>query len=116
LPSVTQGAGLAAHCHLTWFGWELTLPAPDHDHSSQDGDAGFRPVIGAVLVRLVDEQPTAPQAKPIAWACIPVTSANNLYTIVEAGAARSIQRAASMAIAAPLCDAARHERSGVQLI
>jgi hypothetical protein len=107
--------GVTAHVHVTWFGWELTLPAPaDSRPLDPYCDTGFGPAVG-VLVRIGNDQPVVNGPAALAWTWfMPAPAAEPMLT--DRGSAESVRRSASMAIAAPLCDTARHERSGVQLI
>lgn len=90
-----------AHMHVTLFGVEFTLPAESSDDDSHEGRATF----------LVTAPPTidANPASHFAWFAQPVLDI--VQTVQAAPAFRCIT-----ASAAPLCDAARHERSGVLLI
>jgi len=100
------------HVHVSWFGVELTLRAPvlpDDSMREVDGQSQF--VVVPCVVVPVDSQST--QLKPDIW----------LSTQFESGGAHSFMPVPisgrfsnTPAIATPLCDTARHERSGVQLI
>lgn len=95
-----------AHVHVVWFGIELILPAGA-------GDCADTPESGAVLVAAVPSSETVVNdAQATVAAIVPLqahmpgpVTATSEHPPRVVDAARSIL----------LCDAARHERSGVQL-
>jgi hypothetical protein len=91
-----------AHLHVTLLGVDFTLPVPsDDDDQSAQGQPTY--VVGAPVV--VD---VAHAAQPV----FPVKPGPDLG---EPCRCEPVFRCKT-ALAAPLCDTARHERSGVQLI
>jgi hypothetical protein len=90
------------HRHVALLGVELTLPAePDDDHSQEDQPAYL---VAAPSLANVGQPPAhfAALAQPICQHDEPLQVVPPFRCKV--------------ALAAPLCDTARHERSGVQLI
>lgn len=98
------------HRHLLWLGFELTLPAPAEKQPYDEG-AGSG---GETFVRLIGEQPPELARPALAVDRPPAPLAAPPERITAASARQSL--AATAVVAAPLCDTARHERSGVQLI
>lgn len=100
------------HVHLGWFGFELTLPAP----GGPDGGSEREVSPGderAALIRLVEERVPDP-SRTQHWIDDLILA---LYLPCLGDVPASIQGPfpSPPPISPPLCDAARHERSGVQL-
>jgi hypothetical protein len=100
------------HVHLVWFGFEFTLFSPDEPGSDQ-GDSAL---LGKALVRLAENQ-LHEFAHESGWAVdvksdSPIVAPTALFERPIRPAPRPILHVAAL----PLCDTARHERSGVQLI
>ena len=91
-----------AHLHVTLFGVEFTLPVESDDDDSDEGQSTF--LVAA---------PTAidPGQSLLHFAAL-------VQPILNVGEPLQIESTfrCITASAAPLCDTARHERSGVQLI
>jgi hypothetical protein len=100
-----HGAGEShAHVHVTLLGIGFTLPAPDND-SEEESEQGhptylvtapIASVAGASLWHLV-------------WCAQPLPELGQISPSTGTFRPQTVG-------AAPLCDTARHERSGVQLI
>ncbi|HEV3023985.1 MAG TPA: hypothetical protein VGX76_16030 [Pirellulales bacterium] len=104
---------VTAHVHLVWLGFEFTLLPPAVPTDDQDDSP---PPASVSLARLVDNclwLEVGRASPPRAIAVDPLTRP----ALAEAGAPIHPAGPAARNVAAlPLCDAARHERSGVQLI
>lgn len=90
------------HLHLTLFGVEFTIPVESEDDDSWQGRTTFL----AAVPTLVDVTPTASHFAALAQ---PMIEPGEPVEIVPTFRCIS-------ALAAPLSDNARHERSGVLLI
>jgi hypothetical protein len=90
-----------SHLHFWLFGMNFTMPVESGDSDSQDGESTF----------LVSAATVLEAAQPLGLACFSEpTCAFGTQATTEASF-RSIT-----ASAAPLCDTARHERSGVLIV
>ncbi|MFO0898084.1 MAG: hypothetical protein U0836_11730 [Pirellulales bacterium] len=109
----SNGAGRFAHVHFAWLGLEVTFAWPVGSSSSGDGQAEH------IVVRLLDsaahsdgqidvQSPLAPVGP---WLC-PVNTSCGLGASCPAELRAAQTRAPASVL---LCDAARHERSGVLL-
>jgi hypothetical protein len=91
-----------AHLHVSLFGIEFTLPVEQDDDDSDEGQP----------THLIAAAPTIALAPSpshfIAWT-LPILDFGEPVPIAPTFRCKT-------AVAAPLCDTARHERSGVQLI
>jgi len=96
-----EGTGLA-HAHVTLFGVEFTIPAESSNDESDESRATFLIAAPVIACEMSHDCSLVHLAQPI-------LNAGELIQIVPAFRCKT-------AIAAPLCDTARHERSGVQLI
>lgn len=100
-----------SHQHYFWFGWNVTLPASNEGDEGKDKDHVAGSWVG---VAAGDNLPfVRPQASPAEWIGLDsmlICSA----TTIDVG--DSVQRAPAPPRSNTLCDIARHERSGVQLI
>jgi hypothetical protein len=97
--------GLAAshtHQHVTLFGFDFTLPVDPDDHDSDEGQPTY--LVAAPSAIELDQS----DSHFVAWA-LPIFNSGEPVQIVPTF--RCVT-----AIAAPLSDNARHERSGVLLI
>lgn len=98
------------HIHLLWLGMEFTLPAPKgHKPDTRVSGSGT-----GMLARLTDQGTAEASPTPLPLfhsdaVLIGEALPYGFAPLAQVGAARDI---ASL----PLCDAARHARSGVQLI
>jgi hypothetical protein len=97
-----HGLGQFVHVHLTVFGFDFTLPA-ETDEGDDDGGC---PVCLSAEYASVDSKPA-----PSGFVPLDGTLADQGHLLPAVAPFRC-----RTAIAAPLCDTARHERSGVQLI
>lgn len=101
-------AGVTEHVHLLWFGWELTF-AP-----AKGGKPVSTPSLsGGGLLAKVDVRAGVTRDGVCAW--IAIVSPRVLDVAEWSGRARQISPPRNLA-SLPLCDTARHLRSGVQLI
>lgn len=106
-----QPGTAVGHCHLAWFGFELVLPTPALPSSSQ-GDNGptqefVRPFAENDFIPGL-QQATSGANVLLLTAALPSISG----LVIDAPPCH----AATDSVANHLCDTARHERSGVQLI
>lgn len=98
------------HIHLLWLGMEFTLPAPKgHKSDTRVSDTG-----AGMLARLTDQgaSEASPAPSPLLLADLALIGkacCDGFPQMARVGASRDV---ASL----PLCDSARHARSGVQLI
>jgi hypothetical protein len=99
-----------SHWHYFWFGLNVTLSDPLSGHESNEADHDAVPWIGLASNDTVSLVP--PQVSLAEFLSLDATQA------FASGPTLCIIRcnAPPQRIAAPLCDTARHERSGVQLI
>lgn len=105
--SITE---ITEHIHLLWLGMEFTLPAP----KGHQPNTSVTVSAGGMLARLADQGACDAGSKlvPTLLADLPVIG--EAYDgvsppIVDADRPRDLS-------SLPLCDAARHARSGVQVI
>ncbi len=105
---------VVSHRHVFWFGFEFTFLATSDDGASPDAAAPTTsPAALGSLSRLLDGNLLSAErttiAAPLALQAVqPAPFAANTP-------AHLTTRAQQPLVSAPLCDAARHERSGVQL-
>jgi hypothetical protein len=107
---VQQISDSVKHTHLCWFGICFSLPNShdsDSDTQSERNEPGIVPEVSAATV-MAAQSPTLEATYELRQECaggVPVAAevTHATFTCIPA-------------IAAPLCDTARHERSGVQLI
>ncbi len=99
------------HLHFSWFGLNFTLPAPsDEDESSHEFSGPQEMVIVRPLDVTILATPTG-ASFGTAWLALLAVEGHDFLTAVPA-----LPQFSSIPVAADsLCDAARHERSGVQL-
>ena len=103
--------GHKLHVHLRFFGFDLTIP----DSSDGDSDRGTRLVDEAgTLVRIVDD-PLPDHGRAMDWFG-ELALAIQLPCIGDVPTPVPILALPPPVTSPPLCDAARHERSGVLLI
>lgn len=98
-----------AHVHFSWFGMSTSLPVSSiPQENGQGGDSSARVVVQPFwdFVSLVRPQVCLAICLSIDWDA--VSSGPIVCTVTR--------YAAAPVLSAPLCDNARHERSGVQLI
>jgi hypothetical protein len=98
------------HVHFLWFGFRATIPSvPGRDEGN--GSEGASP---SMLVQLIGEPmpELRPQVDWLAVAAFDAPADGGLWTVCPP----VLQRTLDTAISASLCDTARHERSGAQLI
>lgn len=98
------------HIHLLWLGMEFTLPAPKGPKS----DTRVSGTGAGMLARLTDQgaAEASPAPSPLLFADLALIGAaccDVFPRMAQVGVSRDV---ASL----PLCDTARHARSGVQLI
>jgi hypothetical protein len=98
-------SGVTEHVHMLWLGWEVTVVPPKGARPS--------PPAAAVLAQQAGRGPVECDAS-VAWSAVstvavvaePVAPPDGLPALRDSG-----HRVAAL----PLCDTARHLRSGVQL-
>jgi hypothetical protein len=100
---------LVVHLHWSLLGVDFSVPVSDGDRSDNGSSSG-----DPVVVRLVDSVPTPALERDRSVNCDSVT-------VQHSGLAADVDQASSLTPvgptpSAPLCDRARHERSGVLLI
>lgn len=102
--------GASPHLHLNFLGWALFLPAPLSDPLDADGNSTAEPQ--PRLVRLVDhDQIQSRDSSPaLGPSSLPAVAA----PYASVALARQFWDPQIPSSAQPLCDSARHERSGVQ--
>lgn len=98
-------AGVTEHVHLLWFGWELTFTPPAGGKSRP---TSF--ISGGGLLAKVDAV-----ARDGVCPWIAIASPGVVDVALLSGRAHQISPSRNLA-SLPLCDTARHLRSGVQLI
>jgi hypothetical protein len=112
------------HIHLVWFGFEFTMLPPDSPGPEQDDSpsacgslarmADNRPLDN---VRLIDDGRRVDDGRLFGDESSAVVSPRQDAQAATDGLVNpSARRTARDVAALPLCDTARHERSGVQLI
>jgi hypothetical protein len=109
----SSGVGRFAHVHFAWLGLEVTFAWPVGSSSTGDGQAEH------IVVRLLDSAAQnngqidvqSPLAVVGPWLC-PIDASCGLGATCRAELRAAHTRAPASVL---LCDAARHERSGVQL-
>ncbi len=106
----SSGIAPAVHYHVWWLGMEWHLPALPHDESRD----GSLPLLDTCLVQLTGECVVGPPheaAGRVFWEA-PRSVPGRVYVDDARWFPSGWPHLRS---AAPLCDVARHERSGVQL-
>ena len=98
------------HLHFSWFGVEFTLPAPPVENESSDPFNSTE----IAIVRAVDGPAMVKSNEASAGPDLGALFSVPISQISFAPAVR-LQHANTTATLILLCDAARHERSGVQL-
>jgi hypothetical protein len=102
------------HQHLTWFWWEITLPASESPERGRPADRSPADEWSAGLgIRLATLLLPFPDQSCASTARLPSLPA---ALICEPTLADTVRAHACMRLGVPLCDTARHERSGTQLI
>lgn len=112
-PTVSEAdgavAGVTEHVHMLWLGWEVTILPPK---GSRPGSCPAAAAVG-MLAQLVEKDSTGSGIVAAPVATIIVTPVADLVLRADTGrSGDAVSRVASL----PLCDTARHLRSGVQLI
>jgi len=97
-----------SHVHVSCFGFHFTYPSPI---DSQDAKQDLR---GPILTQSVNNLVLRAPAQSVAAEFVPIADieVGRCEAVIEPASARFT----SMPAVAYLCDTARHERSGVQLI
>jgi hypothetical protein len=101
-------SGVTEHVHMLWFGWEVTILPP------KGGRPGSSPVVVGSPLQLAEKNQAENDSVPV-----PATNSLAVVAVASAGLLSASQRPAASVhriAALPLCDSARHLRSGVQLI
>lgn len=103
----------ARHLHLPLFGWNLHLPADNSPNlptpgSESPGDPS------ELLVRLIDTEVNLVSLTTIDWLRVRFTPVVGFPAVETQG--ENSQAGRETLASLPLCDSARGERSGVQLI
>ena len=100
------------HIHLVWFGFEFTLLPPDGAGPEQDSSSS---ACGS-FARMADNS-LLDSGRPLEGGLSAVVPPTPNEPSVNGGLGAPPSHGAARDIASlPLCDTARHERSGVQLI
>lgn len=97
------------HIHLLWLGMEFTLPAP----KGHEPDKSVSPSGACVLARLNDQCASELDSTPSPCVLVDDLFLSEAFCVISAPAAEVRPRELA---SLPLCDTARHARSGVQLI
>jgi hypothetical protein len=94
------------HMHIFLLGFEFTLPAQDqeHEHSTNSGEHML--VVRLIGDDLTDSATRVPTGAVLPQATLDIVAA---LPVATTPALSAVSRQASL----PLCDTARHERSGV---
>jgi hypothetical protein len=102
-------SGVTEHVHMLWLGWELTIVSP------KGGGTNPCPSAAAVgiLANLVERASAELDAAAMPLISMPVVAFDSPPTHLNATVRAN---SAGHVAALPLCDSARHLRSGVQLI
>lgn len=111
-PPATSALSTSPHVHWTLLGLQVTFPGSDREspvNPELPTDCGV-----TVVVRLVDERAVDADTAPVAGFPRPADAGMSLPEQRPALSERP--SCGSLASPAPLCDAARGERSGVQVI
>jgi hypothetical protein len=98
-----------AHTHFCWFGWEMSLPLPAIPDDSVPGEDGSE----LILVQVMGDHEWNLQPPAQSATILPL---DYRAPLAEAAIDRPPEHASSPALIPPLCDSARHERSGVLVI
>lgn len=102
--------GASPHVHLNFLGWALFLPAPLSDPLDAHGNSTAEPQ--PRLVRLVDHDQIHSRDSSPALGMSGMPSI--LVSYESVAPVRRLWDPQILSSAQPLCDSARHERSGVQ--
>lgn len=105
--SITE---ITEHIHLLWLGMEFTLPAP----KGHQPDTSVTASAGGMLARLADQGACDSGSKPVPTSLADLPVIGGLKNVVTPPRVEVVRRRELASL--PLCDAARHARSGVQLI
>ena len=112
MPTVSGAAGAIAgateHVHMLWLGWELTILPPKGCRPNPCPSAGGSGMLAELAAKGAANGETMSSAAPVA--------APLVLEPIELPHAATRSTDSGLTIAAlPLCDTARHLRSGVQL-
>jgi hypothetical protein len=99
-------SGVTEHVHMLWLGWEVTIVPPKGSKPT--------PPAAAVLSQQADRNPAECDAAVVWLATSPVVV--GAYPVNTPDLAPQRADSGYHVAALPLCDTARHLRSGVQLI
>jgi hypothetical protein len=107
-PEITD---CVSHIHILWFGFHLTHPSPI---DSKGSDSGSREGAGTAFVQSLSEADFVVSMRNVVTALLQFVGDDpgSGHKIIESARGRFSSMPATVA---PLCDTARHERSGVQL-
>lgn len=97
------------HAHFWWFGLNTSLPVSSIPQDNSQGGNSSAPVV----VRPFGDQVSIIQPRAELAIFLPFDRATKAFAPIVCTVARY---AVTPVLGAPLCDSARHERSGVQLI
>lgn len=103
--------GITAHSHRVLFGFDACLPLGEHQDVPDGSDVDGQQV---TLARLLDSQIVSLSAPTMKWLFISLPSLKAFST--DSIAVPGLRSSRSELASLPLCDSARGERSGVQLI
>jgi hypothetical protein len=104
---------VTAHVHLVWLGFEFTLLPPD----DTDNDPDDTPPASISLARLIDNSLSIEFDQAVGPHLFAIDSSLDAVRRLKPAATAKQTEASEWRFASlPLCDTARHERSGVQLI
>lgn len=104
--------GSVNHLHIAWLGFDFVLPAPELPASSQDDEGRM----AQKLVPLFAANDFSVELQPAPTIAATMLFAPKLPSIDGLPAFAALCITSVGAISNHLCDTARHERSGVQLI
>ena len=111
-PLATLAPGVAAHTHLLLFGFDFYLALAEHQDAPQEQTEVNDQRV--TLVRFLDSEVILSSRAPVQSL---ITSPLPLGTFAPAPIAGTHRETSQTLLASlPLCDSARGERSGVQLI
>lgn len=101
------------HFHLSLFGWDVTWPTGDSSNGSSPGTKSCGDS-GEYLVRLVDADTILVSAQTFGWLTFALPCMTSGMIVEPSTIVHSLH--ANSPESPLLCDSARGERSGVQLI
>ncbi|OYV87725.1 MAG: hypothetical protein B7Z73_09700 [Planctomycetia bacterium 21-64-5] len=103
-------SGVTEHVHMLWLGWEVTILPLKGARS----DSSPSPVAAGMIAKVVEKCSTETDVVGVFVANTPLVCSISLPLQLDAASIRAgaLPRVAAL----PLCDTARHLRSGVQLI